>query len=52
MRSAWILYVVTESGRRVPHWEARTREQCRTVQRNMGRLPDGVRTVIERIGPL
>lgn len=42
----WTLFIVTDTGREVPHWSASTRQACREMKPTLSK---GVRTKIKRV---
>ena len=47
-KAEWTVYLITDTGRKVPHWTCPTRERARSFVRRMGPTPAGVQVRIER----
>lgn len=51
----WCVYIISESGKKFPHWGDTTRHRAREEVKRLkaqcgGKLPSGVRIVIEKVG--
>lgn len=47
-RRLWTLFIITDTGRAVPHWSAYSRHEVRTYRSGMT-IPKGVKTRIRKV---